>query len=399
MLKSDELKQLIEVKRTEVERYRQGNELEKASAAAEELNKMWDELKIALTMEKADLEQFKVDVAKMPVAETVDKAKLWSRAFNKLVLNPLRNMPQALTDEEREVFYNVSGSPGSPGQIESVPARGGYLVSPDQMKTLQVFRQDYTALKDYVTVVGTNTTSGRWPVMPVQNLEFKSFAEMTDIAESDVTFTEATYTISDHGLIIPISNQLIDDADVDIVSIIGRELAQAAVRTENKAILEPLNTLIVGDPSNNVDPATAITSHKALNTALFKTLDGVYEPSSKIYVNQDSFLWLANLEDSQNRPLFVPDVTAPNKYRYRGKEIVVIPNTVLGNSTSGSDSYAPLLIGDMRAYMTFFERKGLELSSSREYLWRKYAFALMGIIRFGVVVTDPNAMVALRVKL
>ena len=95
----------------------------------------------------------------------------------------------------------------------------------------------------------------------------------------------------------------------------------------------------------------------------------------------------------------MPDVVEPNKYRYRGKEIVVVPNTVLGNTTSGNDTYAPIFVGDMRSYLTFFERKGLELTSSREYLWRKNAYAIMGIIRFGVVVTDPNAMIALKVKL
>ena len=399
MLRSDELKQEIEAKRAEVDRYQRAEEIDKASKAADELKMMWNELNITLTMEKTDLEQFRADVSKKPVDETMDKAKLWIRAFNKMLLNPLRNVPQTLTDAERDVFYNVSGTPGAPGQIESVPARGGYLVSPEQMKTLQVFRQDYTALKSYVSVVSTKTTSGRWPVMPIHNLRFQPFAEMTDIAESDVTFTEATYTIADQGLIIPSSNQLIDDADVDIVSIIGRDLAAAAVRTENEAILEPLNTLITGDTAAGIASATTITSYKALNTALFKTLDGVYEPSSKIYVNQDTFLWLANLDDGTNRPLFVPDVTDPNKYRYRGKEIVVIPNTVLGNTTVSTDTFAPIYVGDMRAYLTFFERKGLELSSSREYLWRKYAFALMGIIRFGVVVTDPNAMIALKVKL
>ena len=108
---------------------------------------------------------------------------------------------------------------------------------------------------------------------------------------------------------------------------------------------------------------------------------------------------MANLDDGQNRPLFQPDVTEPNKYRFRGKEVVVIPNTTLPNTTSGNDTFAPIFVGDMKSYLTFFERKGMELTTSREYLWRKYALALMGIIRFGVVVTDPNSMVALKVKL
>lgn len=402
MKKSDELKKEIAAKKEEVAKYQAAEEMETAASAAKELKKLVDAYQAASALEAAELEELQRSATPIGLPSTeVDKSKLYNRACNKILFNRFRDIPLALTAEELAAYRNVSGSPGSPGQIEAVPARGGILVSPEQMKTLQVFRQDYVALKSYVNVVQTNTTSGRWPILPVQNLRFQQFVEMTDVAESEITFSEATYTVDDHALIIPISNQLIDDADVDIISIVGRELSQAAVRTENEAILTPLNALITGDQSASppVAGATTITTYKALNTALYKTLDGVYEPASKIYVNQDSFLWLANLDDGTNRPLFVPDVVEPNKYRYRGKEIVVIPNTVLGNTTSGNNSYAPIFVGDMRTYLTFFERKGLELLSSREYLWRKYAFALMGIIRFGVVVTDPNAMIALKVQL
>lgn len=400
MLKSDELKQEISAKRDEVEKFQQAEETDKAVKAAVELDKLCDALQIELAKEKSKFNDFMKDAAPLSTfsASNIDEAKLRNRAFNKLVLNPLRNVPQPLTEEERNAYYNVSGSPGAPGQIESVDTRGGYLVSSEQIKRLQEFRQDYVALKDYVSVVQTTTTSGRWPVMPSQRLIFQQFAEMTDVPETDVVFTEATYTINDYGLIIPISNQLINDADVDIIGVIGRQLEEAAVKTENTEILKPLNKLIVGDSDTNISPAQTITSYKAFNTALYKTLDGTYLNSSKIYVNQDSLLFLSNLDDGNNRPLFQPDVTEPDKYRFRGKEVVVIPNAVMGNTTVSTDTFAPILIGDMKSYLTFFERAGLELSSSREYLWRKYSFAIMGIIRFGVVVTDPYSMIALKVK-
>ena len=109
-----------------------------------------------------------------------------------------------------------------------------------------------------------------------------------------------------------------------------------------------------------------MTSYKGLNTALWKTLDGVYYNSAAIVTNQDGFLWLSNLDDAQNRPLFVPDVIEPSRYRYRGKEIIVMPNLTLPNSQSGSDEYAPFFIGDMRSYITLFERQGMELSTSTE---------------------------------
>lgn len=388
MKKSDELKLALNEKRAEAEKLQGEGKIDEALKIVETFNALKKEIDLAVKLEEMQLEDFLKDAK--PVQETpksnLSEKVLFNRARNKMLFKK-----GALTEEEKRAYRNVSGTPGSPGQIESVPARGGYLVTPEQIKTLQEFRQAYAALKPYVRVVSTNTTSGTWPVKPIQYLNFRPFSELTAIAESEINFTTANYTISDRGLIIPFSIQLLDDADIDVISVIGRDLALAAVRAENEQILTPLNALMTG--------ATVINNHKALNNALFKTLDGVYEPSAKIFVNQDSFLWLANLEDATNRPLMVPDVTAPNKYMYRGHEIIKLPNLTLGNSTSGNDTYAPIFIGDMKSYMTFFERKGLELSTSSEYLWEKYGFAIRAVIRFGVVVTDPSSMIALKVKL
>lgn len=389
MLKSDELKQAINAKRSEVENYQREGKMDLAAQKAGELNNLVDECRAQLALEGSEFNNLTKGNFKA-LAQTKDRIS--TRAFNKLVFKTGN-----LTDEERTAYFNAVGEAGAPGQVESVPARGGYLVPEEQLIMLQEFRKAYVALKDYVNVVATNSTSGRWATLPTQNLEFQSFAELTDIAESDVTFGEATYVIEDRGLIIPISNQLIADADVNIIEVVGRQLAEGAVKAENSAILEPLNTLIVGG-SGVENAAQTITSYKGLNIALFKDLDGVYYNEAKVYTNQDGFLWLSNLEDTQNRPLFVPDITAPNKYLYRGKEIVVVPNSTLPSVEEDSNSYAPFFVGSLKAYMTLFERRGLELATSSELYFRRYGTALRAVIRFGVAVTDPAAMVALKVK-
>lgn len=393
MLKSDELKQAILKKKAEVENLQKEMKITDALSAAKELQSLTSELKIEIAKEEADFKNFLKNASPLETNSTFDAAKLRNRAFNKLVFGL-----GALTEEERGAYFNVTGTPGQPGQIESINTKGGYLVPQEQMATLQELRKDFVELKNYVSVVSTNTTSGRWATYTQQDLEFQSFSELTDIAESDVTFGEATYVIEDRGMILPISNQLISDANIDIIGFLGRQLAEGAVKTENKAIIQPLETLITGDTTNNIAEAATITSYKSLNTAMFKTLDGVYATAAKIFTNQDGFLWLSNLEDGQNRPLLVPDVTEPSKYFYRGKEIVVVPNSTLPNKTISSKNYAPIFVGDMKSYITLFERQGMELATSQEFYFRKYGTALRAVIRFGVVVTDSNAMTALKVE-
>ena len=397
MKKSDELRQEITAKKELLDKLEKEFKFADAVKAADEISALCDKLKIETAKEKAEFENFFHN--KKPVTPSVeDAATLRNRAFNKLVLNPLRTFPEALTDEEKNAYFNLSGSPGQPAMIESINTKGGYLVPQEQMATLQEIRKELVTLKDYVNVVNTKYSSGRWPVYTQENLKFQSFAEMTSIAESDLTVSQATYTVDDKGLILPVSNQLIDDSTINIISFMGKEIADAAVRTENDAIVQPLQTLITGDSDASISEATTITSYKALNTAMFKTLDGSYYNAAKIFTNQDGFLWLSNLDDAQNRPLFVPDVTNPSKYFYRGKEIVVIPNSTLPNVTISTKSYAPFFVGDMKSYLTFFERQGMELATSSELYFKQYGFAMRAVIRFDVIVTNPYAMTALKVE-
>lgn len=403
MKKSDEIAQKINAKRLELENYKRDEKYTEAQAVAEELNKLVDEYNVEVALEKSDFEnlvnEFETEMQNGKKATKTDEKTLCNRAFNKLVFNR-----GSLTDEERQAYLNVTGSPGQPGQIESIDDKGGYLVPEQQMRTLQEFRKSYVALKDYVTVVSTSAISGRFPTLPYQQLEFQAFEEMTDIAESNFNFSESTFSITDRGLIIPVSNQLIADADVEIMTIIGRQLARGAVVAENKAILAELNNLVTttttsGDSTTTSLAVTPISSYKAFNKTLFKDLDGVYYPEAKIFTNQDGLLYLANLDDGNNRPLFTPDVTAPDTYHYRGKEIVVIPNLTLPSIEVSQKSYAPFFVGDMKAYLTFFERQGMELAVSNELYFRKYGKAVRAVVRWGVKVMDTNAMLALAVEL
>lgn len=397
MLKTAEIKMAINKKIEDGEKLQAENKWEELAKVVEEIKQLKNELKTEEEKQQASFNSF-LKNAKQVTPSTEDAATLRNRAFNKLVLNPLRTFPEPLTDEEKTAYFNLSGSPGQPAMIESINTKGGYLVPTEQMATLQEIRKELVSLKNYVNVVSTNFTSGRWPVYTQENLKFQSFAEMTPIAESDLTISQATYTIDEKGMILPVSNQLIADSNINIISFMGRQLADAAVRTENEAIIQPLNKLITGETATGIAEATTITSYKSLNTAMFKTLDGTYYNAAKIFTNQDGFLWLSNLDDAQNRPLFVPDVTNPNKYFYRGKEIVVVPNLSLPNITISNKVYAPFFVGDMASYLTFFERQGLELATSSELYFRQYGTALRAVIRFGIIVTNPYAMTALKVE-
>lgn len=379
MKKSDELKQEIAAKRAEVEKLQREEKISEAKNAAAELSQMVDEYDVAVAMERATFENFINNAAPLESTTVVEDEKvLRNRAFNKLVFNRGQ-----LTEAERRAYFNVTGSPGQPAMVESIDEKGGVLVPEEQLATIREYRKAYAQLRDYCHVVQANSTSGKWPTLGEESGLLVNFDEMTDIKESDFELGQAKYEIQTYGDIIPVSKLLVADANVDILSIVGQRLARKAVNTENSVILGQLSALT----------ATSITDYKGLNKILIRDLDPVYFANCTIFTNQDGFLWLSNLVDANQRPLLQPDVTAPDIYRYKGKPIVVLPNSILETK----DKKIPFFAGNLADYLIFFERQGVEIAMSTEIFFAKYGVGLRCVIRFGVAVDDADAMIAFNV--
>lgn len=412
MKKSDELRKTVDELQAQIENLQQEGKVAEAKKLVAEMNNAVDMFKAAKAMEQDDFTNFSQNAKPAQSRESLERIR--NRAFNKLLFG------KRLTDEERLAYYNdgddtVSGGSGTDtvtggsgtdtvtgggdssnsltGQIEGTDSKGGYLVPVEQLPILREFRKAYAQLKDYCHVVQANSTSGKWPTLGEESGLLVNFTELDQIQESDFEFGQASYSISDYGDIIPVSNQLIKDANVNILGIVGQRLARKAVNTENSAILGLLST--------NLSNPSTISNYKGFTKAINVDLDPIYYANTKIFTNQDGFQWMSELQDAQNRPLLLPDVTAPDTFRFRGKPVVVLPNSVLASSAASGQTpaYAPFYIGNMADYVMFFERQGVEIAVSTEYLFGKYGTALRCVVRFGVAADDTSALKAYKVAL
>lgn len=367
MKKSDELKKMVDELRREVENLQQEERYEDAAKRAKELTNAVHQYEAALAMEEAQRTGFAGGAAPIATA-TVSDAVMRNRVFNKLVLG------RTLDAQEREFANQI----GSPGMVEGTPGKGGYLVPEEQMRQIREYRKAYTALKDFTHVQHANSISGKMPTLGDETGKLTAFEELNSIKQSDFDFGQLKYEIKDYGDIIPVSNQLLDDADVNLTAIIGQRFARKAVNTENDEILKLLKKLT----------PTAVTDAKGFMKILNVSLDPSYYANARILTNQDGFQWLSELEDAQKRPLLVPDVAAPDTYRFRGKQIVVVSNGTLPTETKK----VPFYVGSIADYVAFFERAGVEIAVSTDFLFDKYATALRCVERFGVVADDTDAV-------
>ena len=333
--------------------------MNKDGATAEEISAKTAEIsalkaKIALqegieAEEKAQLENEMKRTAEPVTAgiETaaVDNKEEYTKAFYAAVAG------QPLTAAQKELMLKnaLSSTSGTDG---------GYLIPIDQQVAVKELMRDFGSLDQYVNIESVSTLTGSRNIE--KEAEFTSFANLTEggtIADTDTPqFTNISYSIKDYAGILPVPNNLLNDA-VGLQAHLMKWLAKKNVATRNAIIATLLNTLT----------KTAITDIDSVKTVLNKTLDPAISASSNCYIfmNQDSFDKFDKMKDGEEKPVLQPDVTNPTIMRIKGKQVVLLSNKTLATRTgTGADAgkkFAPVIIGNLKEVVTIFDRQAMSL--------------------------------------
>ena len=251
----------------------------------------------------------------------------------------------------------------------------------EQFNEIKELRRELVSLKGLCNVVPVTSLTGTLPIEKGNTGELISFEELNEINKSDVDFGQVKYTTADYGDIIPISNTLLSDENVNLSAYIGRRFVKKAVNTENKKIIALLKGL-TPKPAPNI---------KTVNTALNVDLDPAISQNAIIITNQTGFNFLDNLDDKQGRPLLEINLQNTTQKTYKGRPVIVLSDALLPMNTTK----APVFVGDLTEFVSFFDREGLELAVSSEAGFTKNATYMRAIERFDVKKVDEAAMVYL----
>lgn len=357
----------------EIENLSAEGKVSEAHAKIADLNRMNQEYEVQVTLENEEVK----DIARVGTHVVENNEINANVVFNKQLLG------KPLTEAEEAFVENAAGSPG---QIEHDDERGGFLVPEEQGKKIEKFRRKRIALKDYVRVIPVTTLSGKMPVETEQNGELTEFEELTAINESEITFAQQKWAVSDYGDIIPISNTLLEDTEIELVEYVGDQFSKKAVNTENKKILAKLKAITAGKSEKG-------DSYRAIKTALNKKLDTSIAQTAKIFTNQSGYNYLDLLEDKNGKPLLQPMLAEPSKYALNGKEVVVLDDLLLASNGNA----LPFYVGDLEEAIRFYDRKGLEMAISGHAGFTKYATLLRVVERFDVQEFDKGAVVLVEI--
>lgn len=372
MRKSVEMKKQLDALKNEIKTLQAAGKVNEAHGKLDELNTMKNAVTVQEAIEQEEMENFAGNPLEHTV--TVDNSVMKNRVFNKQILN----MP--LTEDEKKYATNAVGTPGQAGGIKS---KGGYLLPEEQFNRLIEYRSGLIALKDLCEVIPVTRRSGSIPTTVEDDSELINFDELNDISKKDINFAQISYNVGTYGEIIPVANELLEDIDIDLISVIGRRFVRKGINTENSKIIALLQTLTpkAGD------------SYDDIKTALNVSLDPAISATAVIITNQNGFDYLDQVKLDNGLPLLQPVLTDPTKKQLSGRIIHVVKNERLSD-VSGAH---PFFVGDMAEFCKFFDREQVTVDLSTDAGFNMNAAMLRAIERFDVQKADVKAMVYLQI--
>lgn len=231
-------------------------------------------------------------------------------------------------------------------------ADGGLLIPKDQETQVIELARDYSSLRDLVNVEPVSTLTGT-RVIEVEG-EYTPFAEVTEGSKlSDIEngqFKAIAYSCKTYGGILPIPNNLLKDNKGNLLQHVNKWFAKKKVATENKVIVDVINTF----------NKTVMTGIDDIKTAINVTLDPAISVNAIVVTNQTGFNELDKMKDTDGNYLLQPDPTKPTQKLLKGREVKVYPDKVLANDTTK----APIIIGNFKKAITLFDRELLAIKST-----------------------------------
>lgn len=332
---------------------------------------------------------FDVSVVAVPAYDDTN-VQVDTRSYEKFInqeKEPDNMAKQTIIDPNDNSNENKTGIPAFEQYVrthgetrDGLKTDGASAVIPKELITpvFQLKQSKYN-LAQYATVKQVSSGSGTYPIATSQqSAVLATKNELADIADVDANmFTEVPFDVKTRAGKIALSNEVVEDAEVDIVSEVKTQLQQLVDNTDNTQIMG----LLTG---SSFAKATA-TSIDDLKKIFNVTLDPAL---SKMWlVNQSGFNYLDTLKDTEGRYLLQPNPTAPSGFTLLGAPVVMISDKLLANNADGT---FPMIAGDLSQAVAVFRRNQVTAQWDK---FDQFSQGLSVIVRNDYEVIDKTAVI------
>lgn len=217
---------------------------------------------------------------------------------------------------------------------------GSAALIPNEVLKPHFLDKPRNPLLDLVQRVQVNSGSGKYPVIKKTDGKMVSTDELKANPElGKPSISEIDYSIKTYRGYIPVSQEMIDDADYDIMSIVEDEVFNQGENTELSLVATILKSATQADAAG----------FDGIKDIYNKKLKSIYKAS--IVVTQSMFAALDKVKDKNGRYMLQTDVASPTGYSFGGKTIYPVDDTVFG-----SEGDMKFFIGDVSEFVKLFDR-------------------------------------------
>lgn len=325
----EELRALLEAKKKEIREFINNKDADKAEKAMKEKRDLENLIKAA-----GDLEED-------------EKRDLESQKKKK-------NQKTEEVNEFRSIVKSVMGVDMTIEERADITTTDNAAVIPKQfINKLIEIQKGFGSLKGLCDVIPVTKNEGTIPVIDLDQNEMAEVAEGEDIVDGTLVTTDVPFKCAKVGLIQSLTSETIDDAEVEMESLVKKNFANIATAKENFKILK-----VIKDNANVVDGAT---SYEDLEKAIDGSLPAV-KAGLVTLTNVAGYVHLKNMKDSQKRPLNL--ITTVNGVEYfHEKPIVTVEDTLLPVSEGKTQVF---YIANMNEAVKYCDRKAVTIARSTE---------------------------------
>lgn len=322
------------------------------------------------------------------------------REKTELLLAQNRALPEGqkhdATDAEgkyKKAFYNMLKGRVTDDEIETIRAYnklseeegadGGFLVPQDQMTKINELKKERFSFRQHMNVEPVSTKTGSRVIeVNADEVPFTLLAEGDDIPETESPqFALVNYDIKDYAGILPVPNNLLNDANTAIEAYLNKWLARKSNATDNKLVLDEIA---------KIKNKTAVQSIAELKRIRNTKLDLAFKSTTKFFMNSDAFNYFAEEVDVNGRPLLEYNPKNATERMIDGCPVVEVPNKVMKTA----ENKAIIIIGDIGEFATIFDRQQLSIDTTKVggNAWKKNNTELRAIVREDLQKVDETAI-------
>lgn len=286
-----------------------------------------------------------------------------------------RSMEVILDDKKEKETRSINQFIRTKGEMrDGLTTVGAEAVIPiDRITKPEKQPETVVDLRQHVGRVPVTTGTGSYPILRANKNKMISVAELAkNPALANPEFTKVNYEIATYRGYIPVSQEALDDSDIDLGGLVAEHIQRQSLNTSNAAIAAKLQEA----------PAKAVTTIDDLKDIVNVAIDPAY--AVKFIASQSFFNELDKMKDNDGRYLLQQDVTVASGYKLLGREVVVMADDVIGKTAGDKVAF----VGDPSLFVKFFDR---QQASVRWVDNDVYGQLLAGFVRFDVEVADTAA--------